>query len=127
MKRILERFVLSFALGLLAPIAFILGAEPFGANNSTSGGEVAGGCVAVALYLAICQFWLARSDKGGFPANWPIVVGMGAPPLGVLIFMSCVEERGGVSTQGIPMLIAAGVGIFAGATLAMRQAKPRKT
>lgn len=79
MRRLLERFALSFALGLLAPFVFIIGAEPFAVGGRTSVGEVAAGCLAGTLYLAGCQFWVARKENRGLVANWPTVIGIGHP------------------------------------------------
>jgi hypothetical protein len=127
MRRLLERFALSFALGLLAPFVFIIGAEPFAVGGRTSVGEVAAGCLGGTLYLAGCQFWVARKENRGLVANWPTVIGMATPQLGVLILMQHVEKRGTVISQGLPMLIAGCVGILAGTVLAARRTKQTNT
>src|ERR1039458_4685254 len=56
------RIVISVVLGLLSPFVFIMGAAPFEVHGSNSVKEVLAGCIAVALYLAVCQFLVARSS-----------------------------------------------------------------
>src|ERR1035441_5879140 len=57
------RIVISVVLGLLSPFVFIMGAAPFEVHGSNSVKEVLAGCIAVALYLAVCQFLVARSSE----------------------------------------------------------------
>ena len=68
----ISRVVLAVGLGILAPLAFIVGGSLF----ENSRWETIAGYVAIALYCTACQFWLPRKGSGALPANWPILVGM---------------------------------------------------
>ena len=112
--------MLPLFLGLLAPAAFILGAEPFAVRGRTSIKEIVGGCVAVALYLAICQFLVARKRNRGLGAIWPTLVAMIAPLMVMVVVIALVEKSHTVLVQGLPMLISGCFGSLAGAVLAGR-------
>jgi len=101
------KIVLSVVLGLLSPFVFIIGAEPFEAPGKNSIQEVLAGGVAVALYLAVCQFLAVRNSSGGFRADWPILAAMVAPLLGVCLIMES-------SDAGVPMLLPGSIGCLAG-------------
>ena len=103
--------MLSVVLGLLSPLVFIMGAEPFEARGETSIQEILAGCIAVALYLAVCQFMATRNSSSGLRADWPILAAMMAPLLAVVLF---IFERDAVLTQGVPMLLAGCIGCLAG-------------
>ena len=105
------KIVLSVVLGLLSPLVFIMGAEPFEARGETSIQEILAGCIAVALYLAVCQFMATRNSSSGLRDDWPILAAMVAPPLAVVLF---IFERDAVLTQGVPMLLAGCIGCLAG-------------
>jgi hypothetical protein len=105
------KIVLSVVLGLLSPLVFIMGAEPFEARGETSIQEILAGCIAVALYLAVCQFMATRNSSSGLRADWPILAAMMAPLLAVVLF---IFERDAVLTQGVPMLLAGCIGCLAG-------------
>jgi hypothetical protein len=108
------KIVLSVVLGLLAPFVFIMGAEPFEARGKTSVQEVLAGCIAVALYLAVCQFLATRNSSSGIRADWPILAAMMAPLLGMVLFIAAVEKGDVVLAQGVPMLLAGSIGCLAG-------------
>jgi hypothetical protein len=101
------KIVLSVVLGLLSPLVFILGAEPFEVRGENSVQEVLAGGIAVALYLAVCQFLAVRNSGGGFRADWPILAAMIAPLLAVCLIM-------GSSDVGVPMLLGGSIGCLAG-------------
>ena len=106
--------MLSVVLGLLAPFVFIMGAEPFEARGKTSVQEVLAGCIAGALYLAVCQFMATRNSSSGIRADWPILAAMMAPLLGMVLFIAAVENGDVVLAQGVPMLLAGCIGCLAG-------------
>jgi hypothetical protein len=108
------KIVLSVVLGLLAPFVFIMGAEPFEARGKTSVQEVLAGCIAGALYLAVCQFMATRNSSSGIRADWPILAAMMAPLLGMVLFIAAVENGDVVLAQGVPMLLAGCIGCLAG-------------
>jgi hypothetical protein len=112
---------LSAILGLFSPLVFMLGAEPFEARGGNSLKEVLAGCVALALYLALCQFLVARSvgSNGRTRAVWSSSFAAMIAPLAVAFLAIVVlEEPGVVLAQGLPMLFAGGTGCLAGALAA---------
>jgi hypothetical protein len=116
------KIVLCVVLGLLSPLLYILGAEPFEVRGENSVQEILAGGVAVALYLAVCQFLATRNSSGGLRADWPILAAMVAPLLAVCLIM-------GSSDVGVPMFLAGCVGCLAGAVaghLGTRTAPNRK-
>ena len=115
---------LSVVLGLLSPLVFILGAEPFEVPGKNSVQEVLAGCIAVALYHAVCQFMATRNSSSGFRDDWPILAAMMAPLLAMFLFMAAVEKGGVVLAQGVPMLLAGSIGGLAGSVAAHRGTAP---
>jgi hypothetical protein len=105
------KIVLSVVLGVLSPLVFIMGAEPFEARGETSIQEILAGSIAVALYLAVCQFLATRNSSSGLRDDWPILAAMVAPPLAVVLL---IFERDAVLTQGVPMLLAGCIGCLGG-------------
>jgi hypothetical protein len=101
------RIVLSVVLGVLSPLVFIMGAEPFEVPGKNSVQEVLAGSIGVALYLAVCQFLAVRNSGSGFRADWPILAAMMAPLLAVCLIMVS-------SDVGVPMLLAGCIGCLAG-------------
>jgi len=69
----MKKAVLPAVLGLLSPFIFILGAEPFEVHGRTSSREILAGSLVLALYLAACQFWVARDGNQGLKARWPTI------------------------------------------------------
>jgi len=113
--------VLSAILGLFSPIVFILGAAPFEGRGGNSLKEVLAGCVALALYLALCQFLVARSagSAGGTRAVWSSSFAAMIAPLAVAFLAIAVMEKPGVDLeQDVPMLLAGCSGCLAGALAA---------
>jgi hypothetical protein len=113
---VMRRILFAAVLGLLAPFVFIIAAEPFEVIGKTSVKEVVAGSLAVALYLAICQFCVARKGSRGLGA----LTAMTVPLFIELAFI----DRNAVLTQGVPLLTSGFLGSLVGAVLAAR-AKPR--
>ena len=116
------KILFSVVAGFFSPIVYILGAEPFEVRGENSVQEVLAGGVAVALYLAVCQFLATRNSSGGLRADWPILAAMVAPLLAVCLIM-------GSSDVGVPILLAGSIGCLAGAVaghLGTRTAPNRK-
>jgi hypothetical protein len=114
-----RRELISAGLGLLAPFVYILGAELFEVPGQNSIKEIVAGALAVALYCAACQFWLARMGSRGLRVNWPMLGAMVAPLLAVCLLVSL---QGGQAWlySGLPILIPGCVGSFVGALLGAR-------
>ena len=76
-SRILIMVVVSLFLGMTAMMV------SFGALSAfeNSKGELIAPCVAAALYLAFCQFWVAPRGSSGFWAKLPTLVASVAPLL----------------------------------------------
>jgi hypothetical protein len=111
------KILFSVVAGFFSPIVYILGAEPFEVRGENSVQEVLAGCIAVALYLAVCQFLAARNSGSGFRANWPTLAAMVASLLAVCLIM--------VSSDGnVPILLAGLIGCLAGAAAAHRGTAP---
>ena len=113
--------VLSAILGLFSPLVFVLGWAPFQVRGTTSLKEVLAGCVALALYLALCQFLVARSARfaGDTRAVWSSnFVAMIAPLAVAFLAIVVLEKPGVVLAQGVPMLLAGCTGCLAGALAA---------
>jgi hypothetical protein len=105
------KVLLSIVLGILAPLAFIVGGSLF----ENTPGETLAGCVAAALYCAVCQFWLPRKGSGGLAANWPILAGM----IGGLLVACAFLVAGPKWSQ----FVSGCLGSFAGFLLSARRGR----
>ena len=113
--------VLSAILGLFSLLVFFLGASLFEGNGGDSLKEALAGCVALALYLALCQFLVARNARfeDRTRAIWPSLFFAMIAPLAVMFLAIAVLEKPGVVlAQAVPMLFAGCTGCLAGALLA---------
>jgi hypothetical protein len=112
--------VLSAILGLFSPLVFVLGWAPFQVRGTTSLKEVLAGCVAMALYLALCQFLVARSARfaGDTRAVWSSSFVAMIAPVAIWFLVVSGQGRGLVLEQGVPMLLAGCTGCLAGALAA---------
>lgn len=115
-----RRELVAVGLGLLAPFVAILGAELFEVPGQNSIKEIVAGALAVALYCAACQFWLARMGSRGLRVNWPVLGAMVAPLLAVCLLAVAVEGGRTWLFFGLPVLISGCVGSFVGALLGAR-------
>ena len=102
-------FFVSLFLGMTALlVSFVAGAA-----FEHSKGELIAPCVAAALYLAFCQFWVAPRGRSGFWAKLPTLVACVAPLL--------LEVNLPPRTWGIPWVMASGcLGSVIGAMIAQR-------
>ena len=105
------KVLLSIVLGILAPLAFIVGGSLF--ENTPR--ETLAGCIAIVLYCAACQFWLPRKGIGGFSANWPILAGM----IGGLLAGCAFMVEGGV-LHNWPQFASGALGSLVGFLLSAR-------
>ena len=121
------KVMISALLGILVPIAYILGGEPGQHMGGITGG-ITGGGLAVVLYCAIVQFCIARKGHG-LAANWPTLVAMLLflpVPLVFLSFLVWTQHpdynyiRHHILTSELPMLISGYLGSFLGVVLAAR-------
>jgi hypothetical protein len=115
-----KKILLSVVLGFFSFFVFMLGAAPFAVRGKNSVQEVVAGCIAVALYLAVCQFMATRNSSSGLRDDWPILAAMIAPVLAWCLIME---------NSGLPMLLAGCIGCLAGSVaghLGTRTAPNRK-
>jgi hypothetical protein len=117
-----KKILLPIALGLLAPIVYILGAEPFEVPGRNSLKEILAGSLALAIYFAACYTLIVRKAGAEPRVSRPTLIGM----LGSLVATSLlVTLQGGRAWlySALPMLIGGGVGSVVGALLAARGAR----
>ena len=105
--------VASLFLGMTALLVSFVAGSAFETPGTTSFREISAACVAAALYLAFCQFWVAPRGRSGFWIKVPTVVASVVPLLvGVVPGTPWVE--------GIPWLASGCLGSVAGAMIAQR-------
>ena len=101
--------LVSLFLGFTAlPVSFVAGAA-----LEHSKGELIAPCVAAALYLAFCQFWVAPRGSRGFWAKLPTLVASVTPLLVGLVPWTPLAF-------GIPVLTSGCLGSVVGAMIAQR-------
>jgi len=101
----------SLFLGMTALLVSFVAASAFETRGGTSNGELIAPCVAAALYLAFCQFWVAPRGSSGFWAKVPTLVASVAPLLGHQLALRAF---------GIPWLASGCLGSVVGAMIAQR-------
>jgi hypothetical protein len=101
----------SLFLGMTALVVSFGAASAF----ENSKGELIAPCVAAALYLAFCQFWVAPRGSSGFWAKVPTLVASVAPLLGHQLALRAF---------GIPWLASGCLGSVIGAMIAQRVTAP---
>ena len=101
--------LVSLFLGFTAlPVSFVAGAA-----LEHSKGELIAPCVAAALYLAFCQFWVAPRGSRGFWAKLPTLVASVTPLLVGIVPWTPLAV-------GIPVLTSGCLGSVVGAMIAQR-------
>ena len=101
--------LVSLLLGMTAlPVSFVAGAA-----FEHSMGELIAPCVAAALYLAFCQFWVAPRGSRGFWAKLPTLVASVTPLLVGIVPWTPLAV-------GIPVLTSGCLGSVVGAMIAQR-------
>jgi hypothetical protein len=101
-------------LGFGTPLVAFVSASAFETPGTTSIREVSAMCIAIALYLAFCQFWVAPRGRGRFWAKLLTVVALTAPAL----------AGRPPSAQPIPWLASVCLGSVVGALIAQAQQDP---
>jgi hypothetical protein len=79
--RTLGMVLVSLVLGVTAALVAFGAAAAFEVQGRTSKGELIAPCVAAALYLAFCQFWVAPRGRSGLWAKLPTLVASVVPLL----------------------------------------------
>jgi hypothetical protein len=111
----MKRVMISALLGLLAPVVFTLGAEPFEVIGRTSWLEISGGCMAVLLYLGLAQFLVSPKGQPGLGGKGPTMIAMLGAVAVTVATIAVLERIDTLVSQGIPLLLAGCLGTIAGA------------
>jgi hypothetical protein len=112
-----RRVLVSLFLGMTALLVSFGAASAFETPGTTSIREISAACVAAALYLAFCQFWVALRGRSGFWAKLLTVVASVAP---LLVGMVPWTPR----AEGIPWLASGCLGSVIGTMIAQRGTPP---
>jgi hypothetical protein len=100
-------------LGFTTLLVSFVAAAAFEIRERTSNGELIAPCVAAALYLAFCQFWVAPRGRGRFWAKLLTVVASVAP---LLLYVNWNRRA-----WGVPWVLVSGcLGSVIGAMIAQR-------
>ena len=111
-SRTLRMVGISLFLGMTALLVSFVAASAFETPGTTSFREISAACVAAALYLAFCQFWVAPRGRSGFWAKVPTLVASVAP---LLVGVPLTPRA-----EGIPWLVSGCLGSVIGAMIAQR-------
>jgi len=101
----------SLFLGMTALLVSFVAGSVFETPGTTSFREISAECVAAALYLAFCQFWVAPRGRSGFWAKLPTLVASVTPLLGHQLALGAF---------GIPWLASGCLGSVVGTMIAQR-------
>jgi hypothetical protein len=137
----MKKFFISLVLGLLSPLLYLIGARFFQVDGSPSIKGIVVGCLAVVVYLAICQIWVLRRTLFavvlGYLAPFvftitarflqvdgsPAIKGIAAGSLAVALFLAisqfCTARKG---SRGLGVLTAMTVPLFVGLAVMGRSA-----
>ncbi len=113
------RILLSIVLGLFAPVVAFMAAAIVEVPGQNPIQERVAGSLAVAIYLAICQFLVTPRESRKPGANWPSMVALGAPLL-VLSFIAEAKDLWERAFMYGPIVISGWLGILAGVLVAAR-------
>jgi len=108
------RVALAVVLGVSAFGVASLSDELLGAARSPT---PAATFVIMAVYLALCQFFVATKGVG-LRANVATLLGMAAPWFLLFLVTVSFESRATIISQGIPSLLAGSLGPLVGAIVA---------
>ncbi len=116
----MRRILLLVGLGILAPFVFILGAEPFEVPGQNPIMERIGGSLAVALYCAVCQFWVVRGSAKAATSSWARLWAMVLPIVATCLLIGVTEGGQSWRYSWGPLLVAGCLGSVAGVVLGGR-------
>jgi hypothetical protein len=78
---------------------------------------IVAGCIAVAVYLAACQFLAVLRSRDNWRSRWSVFLVTLTPILADFLLVLAVEKRQVVLSQGVPMLASGFIGNLAGALI----------
>ena len=120
----MSRIVLSSMLGFFSLFVDSIAEEVLQKQDRHETPAVA--YLVTALYLAVCQFLVARKGDPGLRAKWPTMIGMGAPVLAMFLFFAAGEEGYTVLHEVVPYLLCVCAGIFIGGAMAAWGSRPAR-
>jgi hypothetical protein len=113
----MNKKTLSILLGLSSFIAYFAGFLPFDVNGPSPLKAYVGGSVAIALYLAVCQFFVTKKD-GSLKENWRSILTMIAPLAIFTLLIWVIAESGHFDKEAISIVGSGLIGTLAGAGIA---------
>lgn len=122
----IAKIVIAPVLGALTPFVFIIGAEPFEVPGQNPMGERLSGGIFLALYLAFCQFMLARRAEPVGVAQWSVGIALAVPVMAWAVYFLWRDGHESAWIIGLPIMAAGVCGIGVGAILAARRADKKK-
>ena len=116
----MNRILALVGLGILSPLVFFLGAAPFEVPGQNPIMERVGGSLAVAIYCAVCQFWLARRSAKPATSSWARLSAMVVPIVATCLLAEVAEGGQSWRYSWGPLLVAGCVGSVAAVFLGSR-------
>ena len=116
----MNRALALVGLGILSPLVFFLGAAPFEVPGQNPIMERVGGSLAVAIYCAVCQFWLARISAKPATSSWARLFATVLPTVAICLLIEVAEGGQSWRYSWGPLLVAGCVGSVAGVVLGGR-------
>jgi hypothetical protein len=117
----MSRGFLAVLLGLISfPLSFAI-AEPL--LSKYGGAGLAAAFVVMAVYFFVCQFFLSRGNPDALFKDWPIMLGLDATQLIMVVLIVLLERLDVVLSQGLGILLSCCGGTLAGAFVASNSAR----
>ena len=116
----LKRILSLLGLGVVSPLVYLLGAEPFEVPGQNPIMERVGGSLALVIYCATCQFWFARGSAKPLNSKWARLSAMIMPIVATCIVVQFVEDGQSWRYSWVPFLVAGCVGSVLGIALGDR-------
>ena len=113
----MKRILMSFGLGLLAPFIGFLGGALFEEVGKNPPKETIAGMLAVGLYCAACQFWIARRSVKTVTSGWTCLAAMMLAISAIFLVLFVAEGDLEWRSFAAPILVAGFIGAVAGMVL----------
>ena len=110
-----------FSLG-----AFIAGGELFDRPGPLPVEAILAGCIAVAVYLAACQFLAVLRSRDDWRSRCSVFLIILTPILAASLLTLAVEKRQVFLSQGVPILVSGFIGNLAGALIGAAAARMKR-
>lgn len=123
----MRHVLLSVGLGLLTPIVYILGAEPFETPGQNPPAEILSGSVAVILYFTVSDFLLVRATRRASSVSWPIPATLLLSLLAPCLLVILLEGGRSWLYSALPMFVSGCLGVAIATLLPGRRPVPPPT